>query len=319
MKRALLIIAVLAGVGIATAVYFQFGGSAKVSGDLYLKKGREYITQAKVKEAVREFRKALKADPASAEGHHELGLALLKLGGRVDALQEFSRASNLKPDMLQPRYQLANLYLLYRDVKGAKEQLDQIQQHEPDSVEARQIAAKIALVEQDTDRAVTELEEALKKEPNRVGLYVNIASIYAGKKDFKRAEEFYWKALEIDPKWVEARVALPRLYLTMGEQAKAEQELILATRADPENENLLHIRGSEYAGTHKFDEFEKLSPQTIYVSATPGPYELDKSDAVVELVVGSVDTASGVDRTRSRFLAPGLCAPARPKHSSVRF
>ncbi|HTT08863.1 MAG TPA: excinuclease ABC subunit UvrB [Gammaproteobacteria bacterium] len=35
----------------------------------------------------------------------------------------------------------------------------------------------------------------------------------------------------------------------------------------------------------KFEEFERLSPQTIYVSATPGPYELQKSGQVVELVV----------------------------------
>jgi excinuclease ABC subunit B len=35
----------------------------------------------------------------------------------------------------------------------------------------------------------------------------------------------------------------------------------------------------------RFDEFEALSPQTIYVSATPGPYERSHSDAVVEQVV----------------------------------
>ncbi len=36
----------------------------------------------------------------------------------------------------------------------------------------------------------------------------------------------------------------------------------------------------------KFEEFESLSPQTIYVSATPGKYELEKSDGeVVEQVV----------------------------------
>lgn len=35
----------------------------------------------------------------------------------------------------------------------------------------------------------------------------------------------------------------------------------------------------------KFSEFEKLSPQTIYVSATPGPYELKNSEQVVELLV----------------------------------
>lgn len=35
----------------------------------------------------------------------------------------------------------------------------------------------------------------------------------------------------------------------------------------------------------KFEEFESLAPQMIYVSATPGPYEAEKSDAVAEQVV----------------------------------
>ena len=35
----------------------------------------------------------------------------------------------------------------------------------------------------------------------------------------------------------------------------------------------------------KFEEYERLAPQTIFVSATPGPYELNKSGQVVELVV----------------------------------
>ena len=45
----------------------------------------------------------------------------------------------------------------------------------------------------------------------------------------------------------------------------------------------------------KFEEFERLVPQTIYVSATPGPYEMEKSrGSVVEQVVrptGLVDPA----------------------------
>ncbi|MCI0400570.1 MAG: excinuclease ABC subunit UvrB [Gammaproteobacteria bacterium] len=35
----------------------------------------------------------------------------------------------------------------------------------------------------------------------------------------------------------------------------------------------------------RFDEFERLAPQTIYVSATPGPYELGRSGQVIEQVV----------------------------------
>jgi excinuclease ABC subunit B len=35
----------------------------------------------------------------------------------------------------------------------------------------------------------------------------------------------------------------------------------------------------------KFEEFERLAPQTIFVSATPGPYEQERAGQVVELVV----------------------------------
>ena len=35
----------------------------------------------------------------------------------------------------------------------------------------------------------------------------------------------------------------------------------------------------------RFDEYERLAPQTIFVSATPGPYELERSDQAVEQVV----------------------------------
>jgi excinuclease ABC subunit B len=35
----------------------------------------------------------------------------------------------------------------------------------------------------------------------------------------------------------------------------------------------------------RFDEWERMSPQTIFVSATPGPYEAERSGAVVEQVV----------------------------------
>ncbi len=35
----------------------------------------------------------------------------------------------------------------------------------------------------------------------------------------------------------------------------------------------------------RFEEFERLSPQAIYVSATPGPYELEHADNVAEQVV----------------------------------
>jgi excinuclease ABC subunit B len=67
----------------------------------------------------------------------------------------------------------------------------------------------------------------------------------------------------------------------------------------------------------KFEEFERLAPQTIYVSATPGPYELKYSGAVVEQLVrptGLVDPeievrpiASQVDDLLSEIRKRAAC------------
>jgi excinuclease ABC subunit B len=53
----------------------------------------------------------------------------------------------------------------------------------------------------------------------------------------------------------------------------------------------------------RFDEFERLSPQTIYVSATPGDFEREHSDNVVEQLVrptGLVDPALEVRPARTQ-------------------
>ena len=62
----------------------------------------------------------------------------------------------------------------------------------------------------------------------------------------------------MDPKFNRARIALAQLYATLEKQDQAEQELLLATKADPENEELLHVLGSFYTSTRRFDEVEKL-------------------------------------------------------------
>ena len=53
----------------------------------------------------------------------------------------------------------------------------------------------------------------------------------------------------------------------------------------------------------RFDEFERLSPQTVFVSATPGPYEQEHSDNTVEQLVrptGLVDPEVDVRPARTQ-------------------
>ena len=135
MKRILIAVGLLVVVGVGAAAYFEFGGSTEVRRERHLGKARQYITEAKVNEAVIEFKNALKADPGSAESHYELAMALAKRGEYQPAYQELLRARDLKPDLIPARFQLATLYLLNRDTKRAKEELEQIRERNKDANE----------------------------------------------------------------------------------------------------------------------------------------------------------------------------------------
>src|SRR4030095_16116226 len=98
MRRIAIIIVVLVLSGLGGAFYFDVFTSREVKRDRHLKKGRDYVAQAKINEAVIEFTKAAKIDPAFAETRYELGLVLLRRNDLRAAYQEFVRASDLKPD-----------------------------------------------------------------------------------------------------------------------------------------------------------------------------------------------------------------------------
>jgi excinuclease ABC subunit B len=60
----------------------------------------------------------------------------------------------------------------------------------------------------------------------------------------------------------------------------------------------------------RFDEFERLMPQTIFVSATPGPYELQRSDRAADGAgrPGDRGTRDHGPGRRSAVRNPGACA-----------
>ena len=94
-------------------------------------------------------------------------------------------------------------------------------------------------------------------------VYLNTGLISIKKSDSKGAERSFKKALEVDPKYTRARAALATLYFAMGDQEKGEQELILAAKSDPENEELLHLLGTYGSSAHRLDDYENLYTELL--------------------------------------------------------
>src|SRR5207342_1332646 len=94
-------------------------------------------------------------------------------------------------------------------------------------------------------RAIGFLKESSEKfkDRNPTVLY-HLGLAYSKKGDITLAKESLSKALKLDPAYNQVRLALATVYLAVGDQEKGEQELALAAKSDPENEELLHIVGT---------------------------------------------------------------------------
>ena len=258
MRKIILGLAAFVVLGGGVFAYSKLGGSPEVKRERALKKAKDYLAQAKLNEAIVEYKNALRADPSSAEAHYELGMALLKQGGGRTGYNELVRAIDLKPDFIKARFQIATMHAMSKDIQRAKQELEKIRRQDQDAKEGYYLAAQIAMVEKKPDSALKELEAALNKEPNQASIYLDMGQVHMAKKDFAAAETAYRKALEVDPKFFRARIALAQLYATTSKQDQAEQELLIATKADPENEELLHVLGNFYSSTRRYDDLEKL-------------------------------------------------------------
>ena len=115
--------------------YSKLGGSPEVKRDRALKRAQEYLAQAKVNEAIVEYKNALKADPSSAEAHYEIGMALLSRATARAGYRELVRAADLKPDFIKARFQLALIHAANKDTKRAKQELEKIRQQDKDAKE----------------------------------------------------------------------------------------------------------------------------------------------------------------------------------------
>ena len=80
MRKIILGVVALLVLGGGILAYSRLGGSPEVKRERALKKAADYMAQAKVNEAIIEYKNALSADPSSAETHYDFGMALLKQG-----------------------------------------------------------------------------------------------------------------------------------------------------------------------------------------------------------------------------------------------
>ena len=84
------------------------------------------------REAIDEFKVAIRVDPSNAEAHFNLGMVFFEQGDLETAIREFREAINLDPNNVQARYRLALAFIKRGRYDRAVRELYQVLEINPD-------------------------------------------------------------------------------------------------------------------------------------------------------------------------------------------
>jgi Tfp pilus assembly protein PilF len=148
------------------------GCSKEAKLERHWKKGEQYFTENKPREALLEYKNVLKLNPKHTKAHYKLGLTYLRMGMIREAYAEISKTVELDPGMIDARNQLGQLYLLSGDRKKAREQAEAVLAKDARNSSAHLLLSNAYLTEKNLDQAIVESRKAVQGE-QKMGAYLH--------------------------------------------------------------------------------------------------------------------------------------------------
>ena len=188
--------------------------------------------EGRYQEAVDEYIKAIELDSESADLHHELGLAYMKLGDRAKAIEAFKEAIRLRPGWAEAHYDLGRAYY-------------ELGQYE---------------------LAATSFEEAIRLEPDFFEALISLGNTYQHSGLHVRSVEVLRKAVLLRATNVDAKCALASALILSGEPRDAATVLEEATRLSPQSALVYSTLGQAYRLLGKYQEALEALRQALRIS-----------------------------------------------------
>jgi len=183
-------------------------------------------------QAAREFKQAIKQDPANAQAHFELGFCYFQLHQSSDAIQELKAALSLEPWYTRADEALAEIYIQERDFPQARAHLNHLLSIDPASYTAHFNLGVFAALEKNWSEAQRQMLSALHADPGSAEAHNTLGGIYLQRGDLERARHQFEEAIRLQPKFAAAHYSLGMIFQKQGKSEESAQEFRAAQEAD---------------------------------------------------------------------------------------
>jgi tetratricopeptide (TPR) repeat protein len=248
----------------------------------YLESGNQYSANKQHKEAIVEYRNAVKQDPRFGDARLKLAESLVETGDFQNAYREYVRAADLLPSNVTAQMRAGELLLLGQQFEGAKARADIVLAIDPKHVEALILRANALAGLNKLDDAIAEIEEAMRVAPDRGATYASLGALQMLRDNRGEAELSFLQAVKTAPRSIPARLALARFYTTTGRPAEAEEHLKEAVALGPKDRFANQAMAYYFLGMKRAAEAEQ-SLKVVAESAPAGLGKLALADYYIAL------------------------------------
>jgi tetratricopeptide (TPR) repeat protein len=137
--------------------------------------GRAYFEKGLRKEAVNEFKKAIKIDPQAYKAHYNLGFAYEQEGLFPEAIQAYERTIHINPKYANAHFNLGNIHARNGQLAEAAQAYRSVLAIDPKDTNARNNLGVIYARQGKLDQAISQWERILEIEPENQEVQDNIS------------------------------------------------------------------------------------------------------------------------------------------------
>jgi putative PEP-CTERM system TPR-repeat lipoprotein len=201
----------------------------------YVRRGDEYAGKKEFREAIIEYRNALKLAPQAADARLKVAEAYEAVGDWDNALAEYIRAADLMPTNHDVQLKAGSILLAARGFDDAEARARRVLAKEPRNAAALMLLSNAQAGKKHIDEAIAANERALAIDPNRPGLHVNLGVLQFVKGERAEAEAVFTRAIKMAPQSAQAHLALGKFYRAVGRRDDAERTFKKALELDPQS------------------------------------------------------------------------------------
>ncbi|MDB4444103.1 tetratricopeptide repeat protein [bacterium] len=240
--------------------------------------------QGRIEEAIKQYREAIRIEPAHEKANNNLGNALVRLGRKDEAVDNFNKALRKNPDYADAHNNLANVLGDLGRPKEAMRHYSEVLRINPDHAEARYNLGNFLLGLGRFNEAVSHFSDALRIRPDLADAHYSLGNALAQLEKLKEAVNHYKAAIRINPDHVEAHNNLGSTLISQGKIEEGMGHFREALRIKPVYSrahlnigNTLLLQGKSERALKHFSVALRLTPD----------------DAVAHLSMGNVMAGQG--------------------------